>query len=1190
MDPHHAHAHNTLTTSLTAWQHFLDRALLNRLDPARFAAFLPIHFSAHPLPPALVADVLLRPPPAPRGCYRLDPRVLLYLQALLRQRWVDVAGVLRGLFVYSSAQRRVGGEEGEEGDNGEGAGEGGGISGDGGDVDVKMEVEEEGGGIQAGVEAHNKNDTGKKNTTTTKRPRKPRRWQNSYDDEEVILWRLARAIHEGTAVKTAREVAQVAQVLAAWMRLFAARDVFGPSAMHHHPAALMQARDDMEDARAAFVLLLIAFSESPTVLAALERVAFRGVCKWLSEALRVFVPCIMQGLPAMATRLEIFRTDVLGKHLPRKKKDVEDVDSYVDSFIDMDSFQVPELPVVNSRAGLYIYLSAALVGRPMLDDTALFTYLHNRYQGDIQSTAVQLILASFDLLANAVFRNEGPKTGHLLKSYVVNKVPLILVSLARTANMYPFDPESCIKEALGQVDTNVFPTLSGMFEMTTNNAHHNNANSSFHDSVRQDFCFSCQLHGLLSQQAIESLLGDITYQSLPDEGRYVKESLVQACLQDVDRTQKLIGELDNMNGNVGAAAQAIIEVIGSLCRNKETMTLKQLCSQLAAKPLSLDVLLLFDKPQKILQPLCELLDNWAGYEEDQGEYQPVYEEFGSILLLLLAFVYRYNLSPADLGLRSPDLFLAKLLGGGNKYRPLEELDEQEKAHLNGWIHGLFDTAGGLGDDLMASCPPQDFYLLIPTLFQQIVVALSAGYLADDVLKGGLEYLVGVLLLPSLVPAILYLSNQLWVGGPQMQSAIIKILQVIIRPSGISNEAMTMLSSVLNIVAKPLEHALRSYQRQDPKCQEIEPLLRAIQENLALSRRTGGADHTELESWCSTHANSSSTSNATNNNNTLTNSSNNNTTNNNNNGASGTTTTYPHSGLTAAVRHTVQSLIQWAQHPPSLNGTPATYTHRQTLAAVKMLGAKRVLAVLLDELRAAADTPQASIAYDVATALICAPDVTNDASLPPPPSPTDPNTSNPTGTNPDGTTTTAQQQQQKSQHPSNIQRRTTLRTALHLKATTWKQTQTQTQQKSGSNDPLTAETIVRLHRRVEAQLTPAPPPLALAAIAINAAAAMLHGHGQPVGVELAGALGSGDVLGDAMGGSATGDLLQDSMVLDAAAAAAGLDGTDLLGGSAGDLGSNSGAGGTELGGDGLFGSLGAGSDFGADFGGWDMDLS
>lgn len=169
------------------------------------------------------------------------------------------------------------------------------------------------------------------------------------------------------------------------------------------------------------------------------------------------------------------------------------------------------------------------------------------------------------------------------------------------------------------------------------------------------------------------------------------------------------------------------------------MTLKQLCSQLAGKPLSLDVLLLFDKPQRILHPLCELLDNWAGYEEDQGEYQPVYEEFGSILLLLSAFVYRYSLSPADLGIRSPDSFVGKLLNGGHLWRPLEELNDQEKSHVGSWISGLFGTeAGGLGDDLMSSCPPQEFYLLVPSLFHQIVIALSAGHLTDDMLKGGLE--------------------------------------------------------------------------------------------------------------------------------------------------------------------------------------------------------------------------------------------------------------------------------------------------------------------------------------------------------------------------------------------------------------------------------------------------------------------
>ncbi|KAH6845434.1 mediator complex, subunit Med5 [Chaetomium sp. MPI-CAGE-AT-0009] len=1080
----------SLSASVAAWSQFLQRARNQRLDPARFADFLPIHFKdKHPLPAVIIADELLRP--TERQRYSLDPRVHLYLDALLKQHRVDPAAVLRALFKYSSAHLKVQSPDADP------------PVGDGGGGEAPQET------------------------------RQLVRWQNSYDDEERIFWRLAQAIHHKSGIRTARNAVQVAKMLAKWARLFAAaaavfsREAFG--SIHG-----LQARDEMGDARTAFVLLLIAFSENSLARMTLSRRLCKDVCKQLSDALQTFIPCVMQVLPEMAGRLEQFRTETLGKYLPAEKKEVE-VNSYMDSLLDMDNFQIPEMPVVNSRAGLYIYLSAALVGRPMVDDSTLFTYLQNRYQGDIQSTAVQLILASFDLLANAVFRNEGPKTGHLLKSFVVNKVPLILVSLTNSPTMYPFDSETCIKEALGQVDTNVFPTLSGMFEMS-------NTSSSFHDSVRQDFCFSCQLHGLLSQTAIENLLGDITYQSLPDEGRYVKDNLVQACLLDMDRTQKLIGELDNMNGNVGAAAQAIIEVIGSLCRDKATLPLKQLCSQLAAKPLALDVLLLFDKPQKILHPLCDLLDNWGGYDEEQGEYHPVYEEFGSILILLLAFVYRYNLSPADLGIRSPDSFVGRLLGGGNHYRPLEDLNEQEKAHLNGWIHGLFDTdTGGLGDDLMALCLPQDFYLLMPTLFHQIVVALSAGYLTDDVLKGGLEYLVGVLLLPSLVPAILYLSNQLWVTNPHMQSAIIKILQVIIRPSSISSEAAAMLSSVLNIVAKPLEYALRSYQRQDPKCQEVEPLLRAIKENLALSRRTGGAGHTELESWCTTHAN---------------------------NGANGAT---PHSGLSAAVRHTTQNLVQWAQQPP-LNGMPATYTHRQTLAAVKMLGAKRLLAILLDELKSSTDITHASIAYDVATALICAPDVTNDPSLPAlsPPSPTASAPAPGADASADDPTTPPPQ------------RRISLRDALKAEADDWKRTR--------KSDPALAEAVVRLYRRVEAQMAPPPPSdaeaAAATAAAAAAAAAMLQ---QPE-------LGDvGGVLGDAIAAAAAvvaadhhhGLHGHEGMMMDAG----GLDAGDLGGLGGGGAGGEV-VPGSEMSAEGLFGvgGLSTGSEFGADFGSWDMDLS
>jgi mediator of RNA polymerase II transcription subunit 5 len=82
----------------------------------------------------------------------------------------------------------------------------------------------------------------------------------------------------------------------------------------------------------------------------------------------------------------------------------------------------------------------------------------------------------------------------------------------------------------------------------------------FSDSVRQDFCFSCCLHGLLEESSIEKLLGDIPMQSLPAGGRYVKEDLVQQCLSDPEKAEGLIDELEHMDGNVGAVSQAITEV------------------------------------------------------------------------------------------------------------------------------------------------------------------------------------------------------------------------------------------------------------------------------------------------------------------------------------------------------------------------------------------------------------------------------------------------------------------------------------------------------------------------------------------------------------------------------------------------------------------------------------------------------
>lgn len=438
-------------------------------------------------------------------------------------------------------------------------------------------------------------------------------------------------------------------------------------------------------------------------------------------------------------------------------------------------------------------------------------------------------------------------------------------------------------------------------------------------------------------------------------------------------------------------------------------------------------------------------------------------------------------------------------------------------------------------------------------------------------------LVDILLLPSLVPAMLYLSNQLW-ARQASQGAIIRILQLILlQPSSVSHEASTMLSSVLNIVAKPLEHSLRSYQRQDPKSPDVEPLLRALKENLPLSRRTGGADHNELESW--TGANGGNTTNPSSTHPT------------NPNGPANPPGGSPNThggGLAGSVRSTIANLTQWAQHPAL--GLPAPYTHRQILAALKMLGAKHLLTILLEELKAQSELGNDSLAYDVITSVICAPD-SNTFSL----------------TSPSSASTTAPEDTAAQQQQSNQQRRMTLREALKYEAEDWNRIQ------KASPDPLAAETVVRLYRRVEAQMTPLPPPVQVVAgvdqSAMGGVDAMLNSAaaemvGDALGVSVGGdgalddALAAVGVGVDASSVVGVGGGLHEGMTLDTA----GLAGSGLNTGAGGDLNNldsatgsvGGGAGGGSSSMDDIFGiQLSGGSgDFSRDMDfNWDtMDLS
>ena len=117
-----------------------------------------------------------------------------------------------------------------------------------------------------------------------------------------------------------------------------------------------------------------------------------------------------------------------------------------------------------------------------------------------------------------------------------------------------------------------------------------------------------------------------------------------------------------------------------------------------------------------------------------GEQHPVYDEFGSVFLLILVMRYHFDLQDYDLGISTSKSFVLQYLRNSCVSR---DLSDDENELLGNWIKGLFLTEG-IGDELMSTCSPKDFHLLVATLFDQSLRACQAGKLGLDALKGGFE--------------------------------------------------------------------------------------------------------------------------------------------------------------------------------------------------------------------------------------------------------------------------------------------------------------------------------------------------------------------------------------------------------------------------------------------------------------------
>lgn len=116
----------------------------------------------------------------------------------------------------------------------------------------------------------------------------------------------------------------------------------------------------------------------------------------------------------------------------------------------------------------------------------------------------------------------------------------------------------------------------------------------------------------------------------------------------------------------------------------------------------------------------------------------MYDEYGACFLLVTTCINRFGLKPADLdGISSTGLVAHMLDMHGSAPSTINNLTQDQQKHLTGWVRALFETEG-ISDELMSTCPPQDFYKIVPTIFNQSVIACRSDVLDMEKIKNGLE--------------------------------------------------------------------------------------------------------------------------------------------------------------------------------------------------------------------------------------------------------------------------------------------------------------------------------------------------------------------------------------------------------------------------------------------------------------------
>ncbi|KAF9313689.1 mediator complex subunit [Podila horticola] len=283
--------------------------------------------------------------------------------------------------------------------------------------------------------------------------------------------------------------------------------------------------------------------------------------------------------------------------------------------------------------------------------------------------------------------------------------------------------------------------------------------SSAPSDVLKAIATGCQAKGLIRSNELDIPSGVTTSQLvLGDYDQPTIEAIEDLCgraLSDFEHQETLVDK--------------IIQVCEEASNRNDVSMLSKICQTLDDNPLVLDLINLLRSPSALLMPLENYVNNLQQNEEDDIDTcNSNLEGFGIVLILIMTTVRRYELTGClDTVLKDRHGFCYLwLLRTSSTIPPmsLSSMSAEMHALMGRWISALFDSMG-ISDDLIQTSKPQMLLEIAPSVFEQSLAACHAGVIDSTTLNSGLDYFLQPCLLFVLIGVVQYLCEEIVFSTP-----------------------------------------------------------------------------------------------------------------------------------------------------------------------------------------------------------------------------------------------------------------------------------------------------------------------------------------------------------------------------------------------------------------------------------------